>query len=188
MHFPAHTLESAPADARPMMRTSANHLGYLPEAVAMMATSPRLLDGFFRLTALFESTTLDQLSREVLTMTVATRNKCHVCVSMHTASLTAAAASPELITALREELPLPDPRLAALQEFTVTVIETAGAVPDEHLSEFLAHGYTPEQALEVVLGIGTYTLSTLANRLTGAPLSPALTPYAWSASTDRRAS
>jgi hypothetical protein len=38
---------------------------------------------------------------------------------------------------------------------------------------------TAEQALEVVLGIGVYTLSTLANRLTGAQLDAPLTDYAW---------
>ncbi|AHH20471.1 carboxymuconolactone decarboxylase family protein [Nocardia nova SH22a] len=184
MHFPAHTLESAPVEAQRAMRTSASHLGYLPTAVAKMATSPRLLDGFFKLNALFESTTLDQLSREVLAMTVATRNECHLCAAMHTAILTAAEAPSDLVTALREGLPLPEPRLAALQEFTVTVIDTAGNVPGEAMTAFLAHGYTPEQALEVVLGIGAYTLSTLANRLTEAPLDPALAPFAWSASTD----
>ena len=184
MHFPAHTLESAPADAQRVMRISADRLGYLPAAVAKMATSPRLLDGFLRLSASFESSTLDLLSREILVMTMATRNECHLCVAMHTAKLTDAGASPELITALREQLPLPDPRLAALQEFTLTVLETTGDVPDESLSTFLAHGYTTEQALDVVLGIGTYTLSTLGNRLTRAPLDPTVAPFAWSPNTD----
>jgi hypothetical protein len=33
--------------------------------------------------------------------------------------------------------------------------------------------------LEVVLGIGTYTMSTLANRLTRAPLDEQLRAFAW---------
>ncbi len=188
MNFPAHTIESAPADARRMMRASADHIGYLSVAIAKMASSPSMLDGFLKINALFESTTLDQLSREVLSMTIGTRNECHVCVAMHTAKLTAAGAPPELITALREQLPLPDPRLAGLQEFTLAVLETAGEVPDDRMAAFLAHGYTAEQALEVVLGIAGYTLSTLANRLTRAPLDPALAPFAWAPSTERQAS
>ncbi|MFF2568445.1 hypothetical protein [Streptomyces sp. NPDC058084] len=39
---------------------------------------------------------------------------------------------------------------------------------DAELDAFLAHGYTRGNALEVVLGIGTYTISTFANRLTRA--------------------
>jgi hypothetical protein len=38
-------------------------------------------------------------------------------------------------------------------------------------------GYTPRNALEVVLGIGAYTMSTLANRMTGAPLDEQLKPF-----------
>jgi hypothetical protein len=41
-------------------------------------------------------------------------------------------------------------------------------VPDEEIEEFLAAGFTKRNALEVVLGIGTYAISTFANRLVGA--------------------
>ena len=43
----------------------------------------------------------------------------------------------------------------------------------------MARGYTAEQALKVALGIGVYTLSTLANRLVGAELDAPLADYAW---------
>jgi hypothetical protein len=46
----------------------------------------------------------------------------------------------------------------------------------------MAAGYTTQNALEVVLGIGTYTMSTLANRLTGAPVDDQLAAYAWALS------
>jgi hypothetical protein len=49
--------------------------------------------------------------------------------------------------------PLADERLEAIQVFTL-------------------------QVLEVVLGIGTYTMSTLANRLTGALVDAPLTAFA----------
>lgn len=58
------------------------------------------------------------------------------------------------------------------------MLATAGAVDDATLQAFLAHGYTARNALEVVLGIGTYTMSTLANRMTGAPVDPQLAAFA----------
>jgi AhpD family alkylhydroperoxidase len=143
--FPDHTLESAPDAARRSMEAVVNKQGHLPAAVSRLATSPQLLDGFLKISAIFESTTLDPLSREVLIMTIATRNDCHVCVAMHTAKLTALGADADLIAALQD---------------------------------FLAHGYTPQNALEVVLGIGAYTMSTLANRMTGAPVDPQLAEFA----------
>jgi len=179
--FADHTIESAPAGARRFMAATQDHLGYLPAAVARMAASPHLLDGFGRLTAIFEGSTLDPVAREVVVMTIATRNGCHVCVAMHTAALTALGADAQLVDALRSAAPLADERLDALRVFTLRLLDTAGEVGDEALRAFLASGYTRQNALEVVLGIGTYTMSTLANRLTGAPVDGPLRGFAWSA-------
>jgi AhpD family alkylhydroperoxidase len=176
--FTDHTVESAPPAARRAMTGVRDERGYLPSAVARMAASPRLLDGFLRLSKMFEGSTLDPLAREVIVMTIATRNGCHLCVAMHSARLTALGAEPGLIGALRAAASLGDPRLEAVRVFTLRVLDTAGAAGDDALGEFLGHGFTTEHALEVVLGIGTYTMSTLANRLTGAPVDDQLSAFA----------
>jgi AhpD family alkylhydroperoxidase len=176
--FPDHTIESAPSAARRSMTAVRDGWGYLPSAVARLATSPHALDGFLKLNAIFENCTMDPLAREVVVMTVATRNGCHLCVAIHTRRLTTMDAAPEVIAALRRSAPLPDPRLEAIRVFTDRVLDTAGDVGDEALRSFLAHGYTPQNALEVVLGVGAYTLSTFANRLTAAQLDDPLVPFA----------
>ena len=94
--FTEHTVESAPAAARRFLAATRDHLGYLPAGMARMAASPQLIDGFLKLTAIFDSSALDPVAREVVIMTVATRNGCHICVAMHTARLTALSASPDL--------------------------------------------------------------------------------------------
>jgi AhpD family alkylhydroperoxidase len=183
--FTEHSIESAPPAARRFLAATRDHLGYLPAGMARMAASPQIIDGFLKLNAIFESTGLEPLAREVVVMTVATRNRCHICVAMHTAMLAAHGASAELIKALRDPdraEPLPDERLDAIRVFTRRVLDTAGDVGDQALRDFLAAGYTTQNALEVVLGIGTYTMSTLANRLTGAPVDDQLAAYAWALS------
>jgi AhpD family alkylhydroperoxidase len=162
--FVDHTVESAPAAARRSMEATIRHRGYLPAAV----------DGFLKISGIFETTTLDPVAREVVIMTIATRNECHLCVAMHTAKLTSLEAAPELVEALREQRPLGDGRLEAIRVFTLDVVAAAGDVGDDRLRAFLAHGYTTQNALEVVLGIGAYTMSTLANRLTKAPIDEEL--------------
>jgi len=176
--FTEHTIESAPPAARRTMTATQEHLGYLPAATARLAVSPQLLNGFGKLSAMFEATTLDPVAREVVVMTIATRNGCHLCVAMHTARLTALGADAALIAALRAGEPPQDPRLAAVRDFTVRVLETAGDVGEPALRAFLGNGFTEQNALEVVLGIGTYTMSTLANRLTGAPVDEQLREFA----------
>ncbi|GAA0939076.1 carboxymuconolactone decarboxylase family protein [Actinocorallia libanotica] len=179
MTFTDHTLETAPPAARRTMEAVAKKTGYLPAAVARLAESPQLLDGFLRMSALFETTSLDPVAREVVIMTMATRNACHVCVAMHTAKLTGLGAGPGLIAALRETRPLEDAPLEALRRFTLEVLATSGAVSAKAMDDFLDHGYTRQNALEVVLGIGAYTMSTLANRMTDAPVDEPLRPFAW---------
>ena len=181
--FTEYTIDSAPVAARRFLTATRDHLGYLPAGLARMAASPQLIDGFLKLTAIFDSSALDPVAREVVIMTVATRNGCHICVAMHTARLAALGAGPDLVAALRDAdplAPLPDERLDAIRLFTLRVLGTAGDVGDQALRDFLASGFTTQNALEVVLGIGTYTMSTLANRLTGAPVDDQLAAFAWS--------
>ncbi|TQK45342.1 AhpD family alkylhydroperoxidase [Streptomyces sp. SLBN-118] len=166
--FTEHTLESAPPASRRAMESTIKHLGHLPPAVAKLASSPQLLDGFLKLSAMFEQTTLDPVVREVVVMVVAARNECHVCVEMHTGKLRALGADEHVIAALRERQPLDDERLEAVRQFTLEALRTAGGVGEAELKAFFGHGYTEQNALEVVMGIGTYTMSTLANRLTRA--------------------
>lgn len=143
-----------------------------------MAESPQLLEGFQKLTALFDSTTLGPAAREVVVMTVATRNDCPVCVAMHSARLRTLGADADLIDALRAQRPLADQRLDAVRVFTLDVLARAGTVDEDALESFLDHGYTTRNALEVVLGVGAYTMSTVANRLTRAPIDARLAAYA----------
>jgi AhpD family alkylhydroperoxidase len=176
--FTRHTIESAPPASRRAMTAVTGKQGYLPAAVALLAESPETLEGFLRISGTFESCTLDPMAREVVVMTVAARNGCHVCVAMHTARLAALGADPALAEALRSGGRLADARLDAVRVFTLQVLDTAGQPGEESLTGFLGRGFTRRNALEVVLGIGALTLSTLANRLTGAPVDEELRAFA----------
>src|ERR1700733_2940413 len=113
--FTEHTIDSAPPAPRRPMTTTISHNGCLPTAVALMATLPDLLDGFLKMSAAFDGTTLDPVAREVVIMTMATRNGCHLCVAMHTARLTGLGADDALIAALRAGSALADERLDAIR-------------------------------------------------------------------------
>ncbi|GAA1237436.1 carboxymuconolactone decarboxylase family protein [Prauserella halophila] len=54
-----------------------------------------------------------------------------------------------------------------------------GNVSGEGMPRFLDAGFTRRAALDVVLGLSTYTLSTTANRMTEAPLDPPSEKVEW---------
>jgi hypothetical protein len=72
----------------------------------------------------------------------------------------------------------PVAREVVIMTVALRVLDTAGEVGDQSLAGFLGHGFTRRNALEIVLGVGAYTLSTLANRLTGAPVDEELRAFA----------
>ena len=109
---------------------------------------------------------------------MAVRNGCHLCVAMHSARLAALGADPAVAAALRAGAPPGEGRLDAARAFTLRVLDTAGEAGDQSVADFLGHGFTRRNALEIVLGVGAYTLSTLANRLTGAPVDDQLAAFA----------
>ncbi|MGW2305838.1 carboxymuconolactone decarboxylase family protein [Streptomyces sp. NPDC001809] len=125
-------------------------------AVALLKESPETLDAFLEISQAFEATTLDPHSRETVVLTVAERHQCHLCIDVHEARMADLGPAPDV------------ERLAAVRLFTLQVLASSGAVSDGDLAAFEAAGHTRRNALEVVLGVGAYTLSTFANRLTRA--------------------
>jgi AhpD family alkylhydroperoxidase len=164
---------TAPELSRPALRATRDKLGFLPSAMARMSLAPLLPRAFQQALSTFDQTSLTPLEREVVVMTLARTVGCDVCVAMHRRIL-AALGHAELAPALERAGFIPDARLRALSAFTDAVLATHGDVDAEHWQAFLDAGFTRAQALEVVLGIGAYTLSTFANRLTQAPVDAQL--------------
>ncbi|THA25542.1 carboxymuconolactone decarboxylase family protein [Streptomyces sp. RKND-216] len=177
--FVRHDVASAPEGARPHLENTARGFGFVPAPVAMMAESPELLEGFLTGSQLFDKTSFTLLEREVLILTMASSVECHYCVAMHSAMLTRSGTDASLVDALRERRPLEDTRLEALRVFTLAVMAGCGSVRPDLMQGFLDAGYTRRNALEVVLGLGVYTLSTYSNRMTEAPVDEPFRAFAW---------
>lgn len=164
--FPRFDEDTAPATARDALLQNKRAFGAIPEPIARYASSPLMLgQGLAGLRA-FETASLTPLEREVLAMTMGRLNGCKFCLNLHRRLLTAQRAPAELIGALESGSPLADPRLETLRAFIVDAVARHGDVTPEVWSRFREAGYSHEQALDVMLGISVYTLTTFANRLT----------------------
>ena len=177
--FSPLTAATAPEGAGAVLAASARKFGFLPSPVARVAHAPvalkHLLAGF----AAFDQTSLAPIEREVIAMSVAWENECHYCMAMHSALLAGAPEHAATVAALREGTPIPDPRLEALGRFVRAVVRQRGRVPADDWAALADAGFTEAQALEIVLGVGVYVLSTLLNVVTGAELDPPFAPFDW---------
>jgi len=164
-HFPHFDETTAPAAARERLAATRTAFGAIPAPVAAYAGAPLMLATALSGLDAFEKTSLSPLEREVLAMTMGRVNGCQFCLALHRCLLTMREAPASLVEALEQGLPLEEPRLEALRRFILGMLATRGDVDAEIWDGFLGAGYTRQQALEVVLGIGVYTLTTFSNRL-----------------------
>jgi uncharacterized peroxidase-related enzyme len=174
--FIEHTTETAPEASRPALAATTAKLGFLPSALARLAESPSAVAAFGKIRGEWESSALSHVEREVVAVTASGAIGCEVCVAMHSGILRASpdASARQLADAFERGEPLADARLETLRRFVRAVLAERGAVSDTELGAFLAAGFTRRQALDVVVGIATYTLTGYANRLTRAPVDAAL--------------
>ncbi|HUG60054.1 MAG TPA: carboxymuconolactone decarboxylase family protein [Candidimonas sp.] len=173
------TVDTAPAEASERLLTAQKNNGFLPNLIGVLANAPTALETYQVVGAINARTGLSGAEREVIQITAATLNGCGFCVAGHTAIARKKLAMPEeLIQALRTTQALNDPKLNALAQFTLAVMEQKGQVSDTELSDFLAAGYTQANALEVVLGVSLATLCNYANNLAKTPINPELQAFA----------
>jgi uncharacterized peroxidase-related enzyme len=173
------TVDSAPAEARERLLVAQKNNGFLPNLLAVLANAPTALETYQVVGAINARTSLSAAEREVIQITAAVINGCGFCVAGHTAIARKKIAMPEeLISALRTTQALSDPKLNALAQFTLTVMEQKGQVSDLALNHFLTAGYTQANALEVVLGVSLATLCNYANNLAQTPINPELQAFA----------
>jgi alkylhydroperoxidase family enzyme len=160
--------ETAPSAARAILAENKQKFGVLPKPLARLAASPVALEATIAALGAFESSSLAPLEREVLAMTMGRLNGCHFCVALQRRILKMIEAPQAVCEALESGAALESPRLEALRVFTLALLEHKGYVADDVWRQFLAAGFDRAAALEVVLGVATYTLTTFANRLTQA--------------------
>ena len=165
-NFPAFTENDAPEAARPALSQSRRSFGAIPAPLARYASSPLMLKTALGNLHAFEQSSLSALEREVLAVTMGLANGCQFCVSMHSHALSQMRADPELVRSLRAGERLPDARLEALRNFILSALEKHGDVDASTFANFREHGFDHRQALDTLLGVATYTLTTFANRLT----------------------
>jgi AhpD family alkylhydroperoxidase len=179
LSFPSYTTADAPAASATALQQAETMFGFVPSPLARMAPAPALIKAFNTVNALWSTTSFSNLEREVAVLALAVHNGCHYCVAMHSAMLAKGGAPAALIERLRQGQAPDDPRLAALSSFVRALLVGHGVPSPEASRAFVEAGYTSTQALELLIGVGAYTISTFANRLTRAPLDPPWAPFAW---------
>jgi uncharacterized peroxidase-related enzyme len=178
--FPLFDENTAPEKAKPILGKTKEEFKMIPNLERTMALAPALLESYVTCWDLFNNTSLSAIERQIVYQTANFENECDYCVPWHTLLSKQAKMTPEDIEALRNGAKLSNSRHEALRIFTQSLIRTHGKIVRSELDNFLQAGYTPEQALEVVLGVAIKTMSNYTNAIAGTPLDDTVKSYQWS--------
>lgn len=179
--FPMHSIESAPEAARPAMQWYQDNFGMVPNLAQIMATSPALLLSYWQTQInLLENGQLTKQEVNIVETVVAHENECQYCVAGHTAF----GKDPlfnntdEQMNAIRSNVDFEDPKLNALRDFTVLVLNNKGRMATSQLQTFLDAGYTRAQALDVVACISAKVMTNYTNQIALTPIDEPFAPLA----------
>jgi uncharacterized peroxidase-related enzyme len=177
--FTFHTSESAPQDSRPLLEKAESKFGFLPNILAGMAEAPALLEAYMTLSGIFDKTSFSPAERQLILLTVSYENECHFCVAAHTGGAKKAQMDDKHIEALRGGQMLDDPKLETLRAFTRKVVTQRGWIDDSDVQKMLDAGYSKQNVLEVIVGVGLKTISNYTNHIIATPLNEQLEPLKW---------
>ena len=179
--FDMYTIETAPEGSKKILEGATAKYKFLPNLLGKMAESPATVEAYTTLAGIFDKADLSATERQVIMMTVNRLNGCTYCMAAHSTISKMTGVEGDVITALRNNTAIADPKLEALRLFTIVMHDTRGWPTDEAVQAFLAAGYTKQTMLEVVLGISYKTISNYTNHLAQTPVDDAFNADVWEA-------
>lgn len=178
--FNLQTIETAPEKSKPTLKALEERFGFLPNAIATMANSPVLLNGFVGIFGIFHGGSFDEIEKQVLLLTNAVTIKCPWTVAAHSTFAIEDGIAESEVKAIRAGRLPRDPKYAALSALTKALIENKGNVTDADIDKFISAGYSKAQILEVVTGVGVSTMAATTANMAGTPIDERFQAQAWS--------
>lgn len=179
INFTLHDENSAPEASKAMLAQSKKANGMIPGLHGVMAEAPSLLEAYRTLGDLFVKSSFNKDELTVIWQAVNVEHNCTYCVPAHSAIAKSMGVDDAITTALRDQSPLPNARLEALRDFTLSVVRERGQVNEQVIQAFLDAGFTQQQVLEAVLGVAMKVMSNYTNHLVQTPVDAAFSKFAW---------
>lgn len=180
MKFAVHTKTTAPEGSKATLEATEKAIGFIPNLFGVLAESPTALDSYAHINNALTKSGLNKIEQQVVAISVSTENNCPYCVAAHSALAHMVKMPDEIIAGLRDQEALPDPRLDALRNFTLSILSNRGWVPESEVGAFLNAGYRPRHVLDVITIVAMKTLSNYVNHLAETPLDERFAGQKWS--------
>jgi uncharacterized peroxidase-related enzyme len=175
------TIENSGSIASKILRTAQKEMGMIPNMYAGMANNTALLEGYFYAYNSFRANSgFSSREQEVIFLSVAYENDCDYCMAAHSFVADNWSKVPvEVTNAIRSNSEIPNEKLKALSLFSRQMTVKRGLPSEDDINNFLSAGYTEENILGVIAGLGVKTMSNYFNHVFKTPVDEAFSSRVW---------
>lgn len=177
--FTIHTVDTAPEDSKAMLEGAKKQMGMVPNLFGVLAESPSTLQAYQQLHQAFLDTSFNPEELTVVWQTINVEHECGYCVPAHTGIAHSMKVDPALTEALRNKEAMPNAKLQALQDATLSIVRNRGNISEAELAAFYAAGYGQQQVLEIILGLSQKVISNYTNHVAKTPVDDVFKKFAW---------
>jgi len=177
--FTIHTADSHPAEAGEVIAKTKAKFGFVPNLIGALAEAPEAAEAYLALTQAMYNSAFTAEERNVVWFTVNAYHGCHYCMAVHTGIAKAENVPEQVIDIARKAGDYADPKLQALKDFTLKMVEKRGRLEPSEVDAFIAAGFTKRHVIDVVLAISHKTLSNYTNHIVGTPVDDAFAAFEW---------
>ncbi|WP_109301249.1 carboxymuconolactone decarboxylase family protein [Aquimarina sp. AU474] len=175
-----HSIKSAPQEVKASLEASVKSFGMLPNLHGVLAEAPQLLEAYKTLHSLFQNTSFNAEELTVVWQTINVEHNCHYCVPAHTAIAHMMKVDASLTEALRNQESMPNAKLQALHDTTLSIVRNRGNIDASQIQAFYDAGYGERQLLEIILGLAQKVISNYTNHIANTPVDEPFQKFAWS--------
>jgi len=177
--FTKHTIETAPEASKEILTRVNEQNGAISNLFRYMAGSPAALEGYSNLSkTYFAKTSFSTGEQHLILLSSSVVNQCAYCTAAHTRGAKQNGISSQTINEVRKQLRVTDERLNALVTLTEKMTEARGHLQASDLDAFYNAGFSPEQVMDVIVGVSLKVMSNYINHVTENIISEDMQPFA----------
>lgn len=166
--FEVPTLENVSEKNRSILSAIKDKVGMVPNIYATYAISDNALERYT--TFANGKTSFNNKEKEVINLIVSQVNGCSYCQAAHTAIGKMNGFTDDQIISLRKGSAPFNAKFDALVKTAKAIAENKGKVSDDTLDNFFESGYTQENFVDLILGVGEKTITNYLHNATEIPV------------------
>lgn len=161
-----HDIASGPERSKPLLQSSIDGFGFIPNQSAYMANSPALLKSYQLAHDEFGSSTLTDTEKAVVWITCGTVFNCEYTISAHTFIALSQGVDNDVIKKIKEAPEALDSKNKVLAQFVRKVIFSSNEkITRRDCLPLIENGFTNEQVLDAILGVSQKFMSINLNSI-----------------------